>query len=78
MPVKLFNGLHGDIQVQIQKYQAKYGLYTMHRVQITTFQPVDCIFCQMACWHSFENRMLKNIFVPRKDKVTGDWRELCN
>jgi hypothetical protein len=31
----------------------------------------------------FQNRVLRNIFGPRRDKVTGDWRrlhneELCN
>ena len=26
----------------------------------------------------FENRVLKRIFWPRRDKVTGEWRELCN
>jgi hypothetical protein len=26
----------------------------------------------------FENRMLRRIFGPRKDEVTGDWRKLHN
>jgi hypothetical protein len=26
----------------------------------------------------FENRVLKRIFRPRRDKVTGDWRNLYN
>jgi hypothetical protein len=26
----------------------------------------------------FENRMLRTIFGPRKDEVTGDWRQLHN
>jgi hypothetical protein len=26
----------------------------------------------------FENRVLRRIFEPKKDKVTGDWRKLRN
>jgi hypothetical protein len=26
----------------------------------------------------FENRVLRRIFGPRKDEVTGDWRKLHN
>jgi len=26
----------------------------------------------------FENRVLKRIFGPRRDKVTGEWRKLHN
>jgi hypothetical protein len=26
----------------------------------------------------FENRVLRRIFGPKKDKVTGDWRKLRN
>jgi hypothetical protein len=26
----------------------------------------------------FENRVLRRIFVPRRDEVTGDWRKLHN
>ena len=26
----------------------------------------------------FENRILKRIFVPKRDEVTGDWRKLHN
>jgi hypothetical protein len=26
----------------------------------------------------FENRVLKKIIGPKKDEVTGEWRELCN
>jgi hypothetical protein len=26
----------------------------------------------------FENRMLKRIFGPKRDEVTGDWRKLHN
>jgi hypothetical protein len=26
----------------------------------------------------FENRMLKRIFEPKKDEVTGEWRKLHN
>jgi hypothetical protein len=26
----------------------------------------------------FENRVLKRIFDPRRDEVTGDWRKLYN
>ena len=26
----------------------------------------------------FENRVLRSIFVPKKDEVTGEWRKLCN
>jgi hypothetical protein len=26
----------------------------------------------------FENRVLRRIFGPRRDEVTGDWRELHN
>jgi hypothetical protein len=26
----------------------------------------------------FENRMMKRIFGPRRDEVTGDWRKLHN
>jgi hypothetical protein len=26
----------------------------------------------------FENRVLKRIFGPKRDKVTGDWRKLHN
>jgi hypothetical protein len=26
----------------------------------------------------FENRVLRSIFEPRRDKVTGDWRKLHN
>jgi hypothetical protein len=26
----------------------------------------------------FENRVLKNIFEPKRDEVTGDWRKLHN
>jgi hypothetical protein len=26
----------------------------------------------------FENRVLKRIFVPKKDEVTGKWRKLHN
>jgi hypothetical protein len=27
---------------------------------------------------AFKNRMLRRIFGPRKDEVTGDWRKLHN
>jgi hypothetical protein len=26
----------------------------------------------------FENRMLRKIFVPKRDEVTGEWRKLHN
>jgi hypothetical protein len=26
----------------------------------------------------FENRVLRGIFGPKKDKVTGEWRKLLN
>jgi hypothetical protein len=26
----------------------------------------------------FENRVLRRIFVPKRDGVTGEWRKLCN
>jgi hypothetical protein len=26
----------------------------------------------------FENRVLRRIFVPKRDEVTGDWRKLHN
>jgi hypothetical protein len=26
----------------------------------------------------FENRVLRRIFGPRKDKVTGEWRKMLN
>jgi hypothetical protein len=26
----------------------------------------------------FENRVLRGIFVPKKDEVTGEWRKLHN
>jgi hypothetical protein len=26
----------------------------------------------------FENRVLRRIFVPKRDDVTGDWRKLHN
>jgi hypothetical protein len=26
----------------------------------------------------FENRILRNVFGPKKDKVTGEWRKLNN
>jgi len=26
----------------------------------------------------FENRVLRRIFVPKRDKVTGEWRKLHN
>jgi hypothetical protein len=26
----------------------------------------------------FENRVLKRIFEPTRDEVTGEWRKLCN
>jgi hypothetical protein len=26
----------------------------------------------------FENRVLKNVFGPKRDEVTGEWRELHN
>jgi hypothetical protein len=26
----------------------------------------------------FENRILRRIFVPKRDKVTGEWRKLHN
>jgi hypothetical protein len=26
----------------------------------------------------FENRVLRRIFRPKKDKVMGGWRKLCN
>jgi hypothetical protein len=26
----------------------------------------------------FENRVLRRIFVPKRDEVTADWRELHN
>jgi hypothetical protein len=26
----------------------------------------------------FENRVLRRIFVPRRDEVTGEWRKLHN
>jgi hypothetical protein len=26
----------------------------------------------------FENRVLRRLFLPRKDKVTGEWRKLHN
>ena len=26
----------------------------------------------------FENRLLKRIFVPKRDEVTGEWRKLHN
>ena len=25
-----------------------------------------------------ENRVLRRIFVPKRDEVTGEWRKLCN
>jgi hypothetical protein len=26
----------------------------------------------------FENKVLRRIFGPKRDEVTGDWRKLCN
>jgi hypothetical protein len=26
----------------------------------------------------FENRVLRRIFEPKRDKVTAEWRKLCN
>jgi hypothetical protein len=26
----------------------------------------------------FENRLLRRIFVPKRDEMKGDWRKLCN
>jgi hypothetical protein len=26
----------------------------------------------------FENRVLRRIFGPKRDEVTGEWRKLCN
>jgi hypothetical protein len=35
-------------------------------------------FLSVAFLGVFENRVLKRIFGPKRDKVTGDWRELHN
>jgi hypothetical protein len=29
-------------------------------------------------WRVFENRVLRRIFGPKRDKVTGEWRTLHN
>ena len=26
----------------------------------------------------FENRVLRRVFGPKRDEVTGEWRKLCN
>jgi hypothetical protein len=35
----------------------------------------DCEIWSLALW---ENRVLRRIFGPKKDEVTGEWRKLQN
>ena len=33
---------------------------------------------QYCCWGLFENRVLRRVFEPKRDVVTGEWRKLHN
>jgi len=56
------------------------------RIYITIILPVDLYGCETWSltlreerrWRVFENRVLRRIFGPKRDEVTGEWRKLHN
>ena len=34
--------------------------------------------CKEKAWRVFENRVMRKVFGPKRDEVTGEWRELHN
>ena len=65
-------------QFALQKYKIK-----VHR---TTILPV--VLCRCETWsltlrkehglRVFENRVLRRIYGPKRDEVTGEWRKIHN
>jgi hypothetical protein len=38
--------------------------------------PTECLYLGRCLYPLFENRVLRGIFGPKGDKVTGEWRKL--
>ena len=56
---------------------------TIHRTIILPFLLNGCETWSLTLREErrlrvFENRMLRRIFVPKRDEVTGEWRKLYN
>ena len=76
----LFGAESSVIQVAVQKLKDQDNLY------ITIIMPVALYGCET--WslilreerrlRVFENRVLRRVFKPKRDKVTGEWRKLHN
>jgi len=76
----LFGAESSVIQVAVQKFKDQDNLY------ITIIMPVALYGCET--WslilreerrlRVFENRVLRRVFKPKRDKVTGEWRKLHN
>ena len=55
----------------------------IHRIIILPFVLYDCVTWSLTLREErrmrvFENRVLRKIFGPKKDEVTGEWRKLHN
>lgn len=68
--VKPFNGLQGDIQVADTEVPSL--IWPIHNTQSAVYSLLTCRLYILSdgLLAFFENRVLKNIFVPKKDKVT--------
>ena len=56
-------------------------VHTEGERRLRVFIVAPCIFCWCVIFSRlrvFENRVLRRIFGPKRDEVTGEWRKLHN
>jgi len=57
--------------------------FKIYRIIILPVVLIGCEICSLTLWEErrlwvFENRVLRRIFGPRRDKVIREWRKLRN
>ena len=56
----------------------KHGVTTDHLENLSVAADGHSTICVMCRLRVFENRVLRRVFGPKRDEVTGEWRKLHN
>jgi hypothetical protein len=62
----------------IQKFKDKIYRNIIFRAVLCVFGTLALTLREECRLRVFENRVLRRIFGPKRDKETGEWRKICN
>ena len=68
----------GDNSSSRNMRQSEYKVYIILPVVFYGCETWSLIFREECRLRVFENRLLRRVFGPRRDEVTGEWRKLHN